>query len=191
MSTSTTPLNFAPYSEPPDQQRPALASFSTPSPAAVQETASSYHDGAPVNSLASNTAFSSSATYGNTGYAPIGSAAAGLDSGYETTTLRHDWAGPLCYLLGPLGAAFFLVFEVENDWVRFHAWQSVLLSAFLVLVHLFFFALFWRWMQYLIFLVDGAFALLMAMRAFRDSDHLERHRLPLIGDLADEFVKSE
>jgi uncharacterized membrane protein len=36
---------------------------------------------------------------------------------------RHDWEAAACYALGPFGAAFMLIFEVENDFVRFHAYQ--------------------------------------------------------------------
>ncbi|GAA5828256.1 hypothetical protein JCM11251_002661 [Rhodosporidiobolus azoricus] len=198
--SSTTPLNFAPYADPPDQSRPSLSSWASPAPASDPPPAasSSYQSGAPVSSLSQGTSYSSS-SYGNIasssaggGYAPVGTGGGGLMSGYETTTLRHDWAGPLSYVFGPLGAAFMLVFEVENDWVRFQAWQSVLLSGALVLVHLFWAALFGgRFFQYIFFVLDITALTLMSLRAYHDSDHLDRHKLPLIGDLADEFVRNE
>ncbi|GAA5907568.1 hypothetical protein JCM6882_004413 [Rhodosporidiobolus microsporus] len=198
--SSTTPLNFAPYADPPDRSRLSLSSWSSPAPASDPPPAasSSYHSGAPVSSLSQGTSYSSSsssAPYINAasgGYAPSGTGGGGLMSGYETTTLRHDWAGPICYAFGPLGAAFMLVFEVENDWVRFQAWQSVLLCAALALLHLFWAALFGgRFFQYLFVLLDVAALTLMSLRAYHDSDHLERHKLPLIGELADQFVRSE
>lgn len=47
------------------------------------------------------------------------------------TLWRHDWQSAACYALGPFGAAAMLVFEIENDYVRFHAYQvnSVMLPS--------------------------------------------------------------
>lgn len=41
------------------------------------------------------------------------------------TTIPYDLArlAAAAYLLGPLGAALLLVVELENDYVRYHAWQ--------------------------------------------------------------------
>ncbi|BGP12426.1 hypothetical protein JCM10213_001969 [Rhodosporidiobolus nylandii] len=192
---SSTPLNFAPYADPPDASRPSLSSWSDP-PAAGPST-SSYQSGAPVESLSNGASFSSSSSvhypgFQAGGYAPVGTGGGGLSSGYETTTLRHDWAGPLAYApLGAVGAALLLVFEVENDWVRFQAWQSVLINAALVLLHLFFLLIFGRWFQYLLLLLDLACNVILALRAFHDADHLERYKLPVVGELADQFVRNE
>lgn len=98
---------------------------------------------------------------------------------------RHDWEAAACYALGPFGAAFMLIFEVENDYVRFHAYQvrvarllialstarlfdphygpqSVLLNLVLVLLHIFFYLIFGTWAQYLLVVAD--FAVLILMR---------------------------
>ncbi|GAA6040374.1 hypothetical protein JCM8097_007584 [Rhodosporidiobolus ruineniae] len=198
----TTKLNFAPYEQtPPDASRPALSSWATPSHVSSAAAAdpsygsSSYQSGAPVSSLSDGTSFGShpSSSAASYGYAPPGAGGGGLASGFEMTLpLRHAWAGTLAYCFGPLGAAALLVFEVENDWVRFQAWQSVLLNAALVLLHLFFLALFGRgFFQTLLILVDIAALTLMSLRAFHDSDHLEKYKLPLLGDMADQFVRSE
>ncbi|GAA5972728.1 hypothetical protein JCM11641_002992 [Rhodosporidiobolus odoratus] len=196
MASSST-LNFAPYAEPPDVSRPSLSSWSdSSSTSAPVASGSSYQSGAAVSSLSDGTSYSSAPTthypgFSETGYAPVGTGGGGLNSGYETTTVRHEYAGSLAYLFGPLGAAILLVFEVENDWVRFQAWQSILMNAFLVFLHLCFLLIFWRWFQYTLVLLDLGAATWMALRAFHDADHLDRYRLPLLGDLADHFVRSE
>ena len=43
--------------------------------------------------------------------------------GTASTLGRYDLEGAAAYALGPIGAAVLLVMEVENDWVRFAAWQ--------------------------------------------------------------------
>lgn len=101
------------------------------------------------------------------------------------TLWRHDWESAACYAVGPFGAAAMLVFEIENDYVRFHAYQvsllsqrraasnerrlteipfreqSVLLNLFLALLHLFFLLPFGRWAQYLLVIIDLAALTLM------------------------------
>lgn len=41
----------------------------------------------------------------------------------ETSLGRHDQEALACYALGPFGAVLLLVYETENDFVRFHAFQ--------------------------------------------------------------------
>ncbi|GAA6054750.1 hypothetical protein JCM3770_000924 [Rhodotorula araucariae] len=183
---ATTPLNFAPYSEPPDVN-PAHTRWAPP-PAASTSSApyEGYQAGASVSSLGPGTSFGSAG-----GYAPLGGAAAGGPSSYEVTLWRNDYEAAGAYALGPFGAAALLVLELESDYVRFHAWQSVLLSFFLFLVHLLFLLVFGRWAQYLLFIGDVVVLGLMSLRAYHDADHLQRHYLPVIGDLADSWVQSE
>lgn len=46
--------------------------------------------------------------------------------------IRMDYEACLAYLaLPPAGGVVLLVFEHKSDYVRFHAWQSSLLFAFL------------------------------------------------------------
>ncbi|BGP36361.1 hypothetical protein JCM10449v2_000262 [Rhodotorula kratochvilovae] len=166
---STTPLNFAPYSEPPDVN-PAQTRWAPP-PVASSSSApyEGYQGGASVSSLGAGTSFGSSG-----GYAPLGGHGAGGPSSYEVTLWRNDYEAAGAYALGPFGAAALLVCEIESDYVRFHAWQvrtlrlahgtgqltlvtrpqSILLSSFLVLLHLFFLLPFGRWAQYLLAIGD-------------------------------------
>ncbi|GAA5981283.1 hypothetical protein JCM10908_004052 [Rhodotorula pacifica] len=209
--SSTTPLNFAPYADPPDA--PSQTRWAPPPPstaptgagAGAAAASSSYHSGAAIPSYSNgSTGFgSSSYAYGQTGYAPIGSSAlaggsgsasgggGGVGTGFETTMYRHDWEAAACYCLGPFGAAFMLIFEVENDYVRFHAYQSVLLNLLLVLLHFLFSLLFGNWAQYVLVVADFAILVLMSLRAYYDSDHLSRYKIFFIGELADGWVRAE
>jgi uncharacterized membrane protein len=58
-----------------------------------------------------------------------------------TTSLgwRLDYEAMLAYLLlPPAGGVFLLVMEHQSDYVRFHAWQSSLLFAFVFVIHVIF-----------------------------------------------------
>lgn len=58
-----------------------------------------------------------------------------------TTSLgwRLDYEACLAYLLlPPAGGVFLLVMEHQSDYVRFHAWQSSLLFAFVFVIHVIF-----------------------------------------------------
>jgi uncharacterized membrane protein len=58
-----------------------------------------------------------------------------------TTSLgwRLDYEACLAYLLlPPAGGVFLLVMEHQSDYVRFHAWQSSLLFAFVFVIHIIF-----------------------------------------------------
>ncbi|GAA5912635.1 hypothetical protein JCM8208_004798 [Rhodotorula glutinis] len=196
--SSTTPLNFAPYSEPPDLN-PAHTRWAPPPAAGPAPSASSssspsaapyegYQGGASVSSLGAGTSFGSSGGYANLGATTHGAAPG--PSSFEVTLWRNDYEAACAYAFGPFGAAVLLVFEIESDYVRFHAWQSILLCVGLVLLH-FVGQLFGRWLQYLLFLGDIAILGIMSLRAYHDADVLERHHLPVIGDLANSWVATE
>lgn len=59
---------------------------------------------------------------------------------FETSLgIRMDYEACLAYLLLPPAAGVaLLVFEHKSDYVRFHAWQSSLLFAFMFVVHIIF-----------------------------------------------------
>ncbi|MFW6109979.1 MAG: DUF4870 domain-containing protein [Patescibacteria group bacterium] len=50
------------------------------------------------------------------------------------TGLDSNVAGALCYALGLITGIIFLVMEKEDDFVRFHAMQSIVVSVALLLV---------------------------------------------------------
>lgn len=89
-----------------------------------------------------------------------------------TTSLgwRLDYEACLAYLLlPPAGGVLLLVLEHKSDYVRFHAWQSSLLFAFVFLIHIIFS---WsRWISWLLFLVDIGGILWLTWRAYLDGEY--------------------
>ncbi|KAM0748400.1 hypothetical protein T439DRAFT_63580 [Meredithblackwellia eburnea MCA 4105] len=95
------------------------------------------------------------------------------------------------YVLGPFGALALILWEVELDYVRFHAWQSALLSLAMLLVHLFFLIPFGKGFQKFLFFCDAILFGLLSARAYKDADLEVRYQLPVIGELAQQWVEDE
>jgi len=118
---------------------------------------------------------------------------AGIGGGhdqYETVFgWRVDVEAAAGYALGPLLAIVLLILETKNDYVRFHAWQSLLLGAGLAILHLI--LAFSHFLTVVLVLIDIAAYGQLAYRAFRDGDTLERYFLPRIGELAHQWTENE
>lgn len=121
--------------------------------------------------------------------------------------LRMDYEACLAYLpLPPAGGVLLLVMEHQSDYVRFHAWQSSLLFAFIFVVHIIF-----SWSSFISWLmVVGDVALIgwLTWRAYLDgksrclSQHttgpdveaaatLDRYEIPFFGSLANSILDDE
>ncbi|KAJ2348082.1 hypothetical protein IWW50_004181 [Coemansia erecta] len=112
-------------------------------------------------------------------------------SRYETSlSLRYDVEAALAYVLGVFSGALLLVLEKKNDYVRFHAWQSSMLSAavFFMLVVTALISSFLYWLTLLAAVAAFGY---MARRAYFDSAVFERFALPYVGPLALQFVDEE
>jgi len=48
--------------------------------------------------------------------------------------LEENVAGALCYLFGLITGIIFLVIEKENRFVRYHAWQSIIVSGIVIIL---------------------------------------------------------
>ena len=96
-----------------------------------------------------------------------------------TTSLgwRLDYEACLAYLLlPPAGGVLLLVLEHQSDYVRFHAWQSSLLFAFLFVLHIIF-----SWssfISWLLFAGDVGLIALLTWRAYLDGKSLVAHQVP-------------
>lgn len=104
--------------------------------------------------------------------------------------LPMDVAASLTYPLGILSATAMLLAERRNAVVRFHAWQSFLLSFVWLTVQV---ALAWLrpallWPMAVAGLVGGIY---LALWAYRTSPTLRVFYLPVIGMIASEFLYSE
>ncbi|KAI8324598.1 hypothetical protein GQ54DRAFT_284647 [Martensiomyces pterosporus] len=112
-------------------------------------------------------------------------------SRYETSlSLRYDVEAALAYALGVFSGAFLLVFERKNDYVRFHAWQSSLLSG-VMFFSLLIAALVSNFLYWVVLLAAAACSVYMARRAYVDGAVFERFTLPYVGPLACQFVDEE
>ncbi|GAA5844588.1 hypothetical protein JCM3766R1_002670 [Sporobolomyces carnicolor] len=185
-------LNFAPYSDPPDHPsstRNVTTASSSSAPAPAFSTYS-YQDGATVPALSSTGHGNSYSSSSSSPYVP--QTTSSNFSGTETTlALRLPWLGALAYALGPFGAVFLLVFEVENDFVRFQSYSSILLCISLAIVHFVTYFILWRFVQTLLFVFDVAILAILALRAYADADTLDRYEIPVIGTLAESWVDAE
>lgn len=99
--------------------------------------------------------------------------------------LDQNLAGALAYGLGWMTGAFFLLTEPTNRFVRFHAWQSVILFgalsiAWFVAVSI---PLIGTIIAFVVIPPVSAFLwLLLMFKAY----HGERYKAPYVGDMADQ-----
>lgn len=192
---STYQSQFAPYAPPPDdrnyrEQQPSSQSSSKfkrpwfPSHTWSQHAISSYQSGGVP-------------TFNNSQSGGTGSAAEAEAQTNQWETrfgMRVDALAGFAYILGPISAFMLLVTETQNDYVRFHAYQSALLTTPLLGVRfLASVAHFPGWMKFFFTLLLVIPSLFMAFCAFRDANRngLSRYELPFIGKLADEWVAEE
>ncbi|KAF8245311.1 hypothetical protein K440DRAFT_655674 [Wilcoxina mikolae CBS 423.85] len=110
---------------------------------------------------------------------------------FETSLpIRLDWEAVMAYvLLPPAGGVLLLITEHKSDFVRFHAWQSSLLFAFLVVVHLI--ISFSAFLSYTLLVVDLALIAYLSMKAYQDADTLDRCEVPFFGPLASSILDDE
>jgi uncharacterized membrane protein len=140
--------------------------------------------------------------------APRGFGAAREDVDMFTTSLgwRLDYEACLAYLLlPPAGGVLLLVLEHQSDYVRFHAWQSSLLFAFIFVLHIIF-----SWSSVISWLmVVGDVGLIgwLTWRAYLDGElvlcvgfaranlwiaaTLDRYEVPFFGSLANSILDDE
>ncbi|KAF1942742.1 hypothetical protein EJ02DRAFT_433779 [Clathrospora elynae] len=109
-----------------------------------------------------------------------------------TTSLgwRLDYEACLAYLLlPPAGPVLLLMLEHQSDYVRFHAWQSSLLFAFLFVLHVIFS---WSsWISWVLVLGDLGAIGWLTWRAWLDAATLDRYEIPFFGPLASSILDDE
>lgn len=105
----------------------------------------------------------------------------------ETSTgLKENIAGLLCYVLGWLSGIVFLIIEPDNKFVRFHAFQSILVFGALTVA-----SIILTWIP-VIGIIFGAiiwavtFILWIALMVLASQE--KRYKLPWAGDLAEKWT---
>lgn len=112
---------------------------------------------------------------------PIGPSQTGITSG---TGLSPNVAGVLSYVFGLFSGVFFLVLERENAFVRFHALQSILFCAVMVIIDIalgFIPAVGWIVMQ-----IFGLVAFILWLALMWKAYSNQKWELPIIGKIAKE-----
>ncbi|KAF7562035.1 hypothetical protein G7046_g2080 [Stylonectria norvegica] len=104
--------------------------------------------------------------------------------------LRLDYEACLAYLaFPPLGAIVLLILERNSDYVRFHAWQSALLFTAVMVFHLF---ISWSaFLSWTFLLADLALIAFLTLRAYRDTEILDRYEVPFFGRIAARILDDE
>ncbi|TCD71519.1 hypothetical protein EIP91_008900 [Steccherinum ochraceum] len=198
--------SFAPYTPPPDD--PSYASSSRPEarPWFPPQNTTSYQSGGIPT-------FNTSQA-GGIGAVEDAEAESGSSAWETTYHMKVDALAAFAYIFGPFSgtpsvytssvtvivpnpvspALALLIFERHNDYVRFHAYQSALLSTPLVLLRILVSLLgFPSWLRTVLTFLLVAPLLYMTWRAFVDASRhgLARFHLPRIGPVADRWVSEE
>ncbi|KAI0304947.1 hypothetical protein BC826DRAFT_979095 [Russula brevipes] len=189
---SLSASSFAPYAPPPDDpghppHPPSTSRFVRPwfpTQPATREVASYQSGGVPTWETAIGG-----------GSAADEVAEAQTQNQWETRYgMRVDLLAAWAYVLGPVSAFFLLVLETHNDFVRFHAYQSALLTTPLILLRVLASLLqlspTFRTLLNLLILASVCF---MAFRAHTDASRngLSRFHVPFIGLLAERWLDEE
>jgi uncharacterized membrane protein len=103
-----------------------------------------------------------------------------------STGLDANLAAALSYLVGFVTGIIFLFVEKENRFVRFHAMQSTLLFAALVIAKVLLNLLYLGLLSVFVLLpVSAVLWLLMMFKAYQG----EEYKLPLVGQLAADRIQ--
>ncbi|KAI5124645.1 hypothetical protein M0805_004254 [Coniferiporia weirii] len=197
MNTSSSfASTFAPYTPPPDDPTHVASSSRTP-PAVrpwfpAQPDLSSYQSGG-LPTLGN-------AYGGGAGGAPL----TGFGNDTEADTPASQWEtrfgtrvdllAAFAYVLGPISALICLVLETHNDYVRFHAYQSALVTTPLVLLRIFGALVhFPSFLNTLVTIWIVIVQVFLAFRAYVDAaqNNLTRFYVPYAGPLADQWLSEE
>ncbi|KAI8644011.1 hypothetical protein BD408DRAFT_442102 [Parasitella parasitica] len=186
-------MNFAPYSPSPDEDR----TLQSPKKQQKQQQQS--------NRPSYSSYQAGSDSYAEQGLLGSGNGAGSSTSGpsifdgqqavrvnkYETSLpIRVDVEACLAYVLGPVTGLLLLIFERQNDYVRFHAWQSSLTFSALMLAQ--FIVLFVSsFLSWVLFFFNIFLLAWLSYRAYLDGASLERYEVPYFGIIASEYVDTE
>ena len=108
-------------------------------------------------------------------------------AGKTSTGLEENVAGLLCYVLGWVSGAVFVILEKDNRFVRFHAIQSIYVFGIINIV-----AIVFRWIPYagnvLSWLV-GALGFILWIVLMVKAHQGEMYKIPWAGDMAEKWLE--
>ncbi|SNZ15563.1 Uncharacterized membrane protein [Terribacillus aidingensis] len=103
-----------------------------------------------------------------------------------SASINPNTAAMLSYVLGLITGIIFFVLEKENEFVRFHALQSILFSACLLVINIVlgFIPIIGLLVSLLLVPVSLVFWIILMAKAYQE----EYYKLPIIGNMAERFV---
>ncbi|MCK4362487.1 MAG: DUF4870 domain-containing protein [Dehalococcoidia bacterium] len=107
------------------------------------------------------------------------------------TGLEPNVAALLCYVLGWITGLVFFLIEKDDDYVRFHAMQSIIVFGVLHVAMIIMWVFYWIPYVGILFMVVGSFIsiaafvlwIILIVKAYGG----ERYKLPVAGDMAEKY----
>ncbi|KAI7898498.1 uncharacterized protein BX663DRAFT_524980 [Cokeromyces recurvatus] len=188
-------MDFSPYSPSPDEDRNLRIPNKKTKQQSKQPVYKSYQSGDPDSYAEQgllNNDFGAESSINHNSSLPVfnGNQDVRVNK-YETSLpIRVDIEAALAYVLGPITGLLLLILERQNDYVRFHAWQSSLTFSALMLAQfvLLFISTFLSW---ILFFFSIFLLIWLTYRAYLDGVSLERYEVPYFGIIASEYVDTE
>lgn len=113
--------------------------------------------------------------------------------------LDQNIEGALCYLFFWITGLVFYILEDDNEFVKFHAMQSIIVFLPLTILStllggFFGFGYWWgpglaflSWVSWLIWIITIILWLILMLKAFTG----EKYKLPIAGDIAENMIKKK
>lgn len=98
------------------------------------------------------------------------------------TGLEPNIAGLLCYVLGWVTGIIFLILEKKNEFVRFHAIQSIITFG---AINIFYIIFFWVPFFWILWLLVFILWIILMFKAYQG----QRYKLPWAGNFAEKQLK--
>ena len=100
--------------------------------------------------------------------------------------LAENIAGLLCYVLGWISGLVFLLLEQENKFVRFHAIQSIIVFAIIMILGLILGSIPFvgTVLAWIVSMVGVVFWIVLMIKAYQGN----KYKLPWAGDLAEKWA---
>ena len=110
------------------------------------------------------------------------------DNGGKTSTgLQQNVAGLLCYVLGWITGIIFLLLEKDNQFVRFHAVQSIVVFGALTVVDIV--LGFIPIIGWIVAWIIGVVALILWIILMVKAYQGQRYKVPVAGNIAEQQLK--
>ncbi|KYK28065.1 hypothetical protein AYK20_01510 [Thermoplasmatales archaeon SG8-52-1] len=110
--------------------------------------------------------------------------------------LDQNIEGALCYLLAWITGIVFYILEDENEFVKFHAMQSIIVFLPLTILSMIlggffgfvYFSLgFLYWISWLLWVITIILWLILMLKAFTG----DKFKVPIAGDIAENMIKKK